>query len=50
MSQTNESHSVNEQIPDDYYTGEWITVVNKKKLKREQRLARRNKENKEDIP
>ena len=49
MSELNEKLEVsNEKIPDDYYTGEWITVVNKKKLKRKKRLERRAKEQKEE--
>lgn len=30
--------------PDDYDTGNWIKVVNKRKVKRKKRLARRNNE------
>jgi len=48
MNQINGNQSNNQEIPEDYYTGNWVTVVNKKKVKREKRLARRNKEDKED--
>lgn len=48
MNQKNGNQSNNQEIPEDYYAGNWVTVVNKKKVKREKRLARRNKEDKED--
>jgi len=35
--------------PDDYDKGKWIKVVNKKRIKNRQRLARRNKEKKEEL-
>jgi hypothetical protein len=34
--------------PDDYNTGNWIKVVNKNKVKREKRYARRNKEDNDE--
>ena len=48
MSEVKENETNNEVIPDDYYTGNWIKVVNKKKLKRQQRLERRKLEAKEE--
>ena len=42
-----EVNNNDKKIPDDYYSGEWIKVVNKKKVKREERLKRREKEAKE---
>jgi len=32
-----EVNNNDQNIPDDYYSGEWIKVVNKKKVKREER-------------
>ena len=43
-----EVNNNDQKIPDDYYSGEWIKVVNKKKMKREERLKRREKEAKEN--
>jgi len=43
-----EVNNNDQNIPDDYYSGEWIKVVNKKKVKREERLKRREKEAKEN--
>ena len=46
-NEMNTSNNLNVK-PDDYDTGVWIKVVNKKKVKREEKLAKLNLDDKEE--